>query len=373
MASVQGRKLAILQTDGIDGSSQHSLSEALRLAEQVHLPVYTIGLGTDADLNTLQQIAHNTGGSFFNDPQTTSLQDSYQAILSQLRDSYRMTLQTPGAFSVGAHIFEVKVNYQGKQYTDSSTFQIPETNLSLHFSLQPGAQVSGATNLSLDVQGDELPLSTVSVTINGKLFATLQGNGPHFQLPTWNTRYLLPGAYKIQITVIDIQGNKAVMNLTVQVGIEWPYWIVLLIEILLIVAALVVLRYAYYRFLGGRLEGILTVRNAADQKAEVELGHDVKGSRMRLKISEEGILIGAHPPWKKVRFEGPAKPIPETVKITKKGRTARVKLYIRKERMEAGARRIPVPYYLQKGKKKASELKNGLSKRAGNYRVEFTD
>ncbi len=375
MASIQGRKLVILQTDGNDDSSQHSLQEALTLAEQVHLPVYTIGLGADADLSTLEQIAGNTGGSFFSDPQPESLQASYQTILSQLRDSYRMTLESPTPFSVGTHVVKVDVNYQGQVYTDTSSFQIPSTNLTVHFSLKAGAQVTGATNLSVDVLGDDLPISSVSVTINGKLFATIQGKGPHFDFPVWNTRYLLPGTYKIQVTAVDIQGNHAPpVNLNVQVGIEWPYWIVTLIELLLIIAALVVLRYAYYRFLGGRLEGILIVRNGSDQKAEVELGHDVRGSRIHLKITEEGISIGAYPLWKKkVRFEGPAKPIPETYKTTKKGGTARVKLFVRKERMEAGARRIPVPYYQQRGKKKPSELKSGMSKRAGNYRVDFTD
>ncbi len=375
MARLSGRRLIVLQTDQHDdGSRAHTLEQALALVKSVHLPVYTIGLGEDADQATLQKISAETGGASFANPDSAErLSASYQSILSQLRNSYRMMLESPTPFSVGAHSVEVRVNYQGKGYADSAQFQIPATTISLRFSLPPGAQVVGATSLSLDVLGDDLPISSVAVTIDGKPFAILHGGGPHFQLPTWNTRYLLPGLYRIHITATDIQGNQASLDVAVQVGIEWPYWIGLLIQILLLVLALVALRYAYYRFLGGRLEGILTVRNAADQKAEVELGHDVKGSRMRLKITEDGIVIGAHPPWKKVRFEGPAKPIPETAKITKKGRTVRAKLYIRKERMEAGTRRIPVPYYLQRGKKKPAELKSGMSKRAGNYRVDFTD
>ncbi len=384
MASLSGRKLIVLQTDQHDDGSVHTLAQALDLVKSVHLPVYTIGLGADADTSTLQEISRATGGASFANPDSTGLTASYQSILSQLRDLYRMTLQPQTPFSVGTHHVQVQVTYQNVAYKDPpdpidftdqngpGVFVIPATNISLHFSLKPGAQVSGATSLSVDVLGDELPINSVTVTINGKPFATLHG-GPHFQLPVWNTRYLLPGAYKFHITATDIEGNKASLDVTVQVGIEWPYWITLLIQLLLLVLALVVLRYAYYRFLGGRLEGILTVRNVHDQKAEVELGHDVKGSRMRLKITEEGILIGAHPPWKKFRFDGPEKPIPETAKITKKGRTARAKLFVRKERVEAGARRIPVPYYLAKGKKKPSELKNGMSKRAGNYRVDFTD
>jgi VWFA-related protein len=385
MAPLSGRKLIVLQTDQHDdGSRAHTLAQALELLKSVHIPVYTVGLGADADYTTLQTISQATGGASFKNPDSTTLSASYQSILSQLRDLYRLTIQSPTAFSVGTHHVQVQINYQNVVYKDPpdpidfkdpngpGVFEIVNTKLSLRFSLKSGAQVAGTTNLSVEVVGNNLPKS-VSITVNGNLLATLHGSGPNFQF-SWNARYFLPGSYKLHITAIDIEGNKAPpVDVTVQVGLDWPYWIVTLIELLLIIAALVVLRYAYYRFMGGRLEGILTVRNAADQKAEVELGHDVRGSRMRLKITEEGILIGAHPPWKRFRFDGPAKPIPETAKITKKGKTARARLFIRKERMEAGARKIPVPYYLSKGKKKPSELKNGMSKRAGNYRVDFSD
>ncbi len=390
MASLSGRKLIVLQTDQHDDGSIHTLEQALDLVKSVHIPIYTIGLGADADVTTLQEMSRATGGAAFANPDSSTLSASYQSILSQLRDLYRLTVQPQTPFTVGTHHVQVQVTYQNTTYKDPpdpidytdpngpGVFVIPSVALTLHFSLKAGAQISGATPLSLDVLNDDLPLSTVSLSINGKPFATLHGSGPHFQFPTWNTRYLLPGSYKLHVTATDIEGNTASLNLTVQVGIEWPYWITTLIELLLIIIAIVVLRYAYYRYLGGSLEGILTVRNAADQKAEVELGHDVKGSRMRLKITEEGLLIGPLPlilplMRKKVPFEGPAKPIPETAKITKKGRTARARLFIRKERMEAGARRIPVPFYQQAGKKKISELKGGMSKRAGNYRIDFSD
>jgi VWFA-related protein len=386
MAPLSGRKLIVLQTDQHDDGSIHTLDQALALVKSTHLPVYTIGLGADADQTTLQEIARATGGASFANPDSTTLTASYQSILSQLRDLYRLTLTPQTPFSVGTHHVQVDVTYQNVAYKDPSdpidytdpngpgVFVIPATALSLHFSLKTGAQVSGATNLSLDVLGDDLPLKSVSLSINGKTFSTLQGSGPHFQFPTWNTRYLLPGAYKLHVTATDIEGNTAALDLTVQVGLEWPYWIGLFIELLLVVIAIVALRILYYRFLGGTLEGMLVVRNAADQKAEVELGHDVKGSRMRLKITEEGMTIGSFPIWKTVRFDGPAKPIPETAKVSKKGRTARARLYIRKERLDPKGRRVPVPYYRPlQGKKKESELKDGMSRRAGNYRVDFTD
>ncbi len=385
MAPLSGRKLIVLQTDEHDDGSVHPLAQALDLLKQVHLPVYTIGLGTDADQKTLQEIAGATGGASFANPDSTGLTSSYQSILSQLRDIYQLTAISPAAFSVGAHHVQVQITYQTTVYTDPpdpldlsnpngpGVFVIPATTFSLHFSLQAGASVSAATSLSLDVLLDDLPMRAVSVTLNGTPYATLRGDGPHFQLPTWNTRYLLPGAYRFHITATDIEGNQASLDLTVQVEPEWSYWSGVLLQVLGLLAALVVLRYASYRFLGNKLEGILTVRNAADQSAEVELGQEVKGSRLRLKITREGIVIGAYPPWKKVRFEGPVKPIPQSAKITKQGQTVRARLSFHKERVEAGAPRISIPYYFQKGKKKPTELKNGMSKRAGNYRIDFSD
>ncbi len=74
MASIRGRKLIVLQTDQHDDSSIHSLDQTLGLLEQVHQPVYTIGLGSDADLSTLREIAQATGGQ----PSLTRIQPAWQ-------------------------------------------------------------------------------------------------------------------------------------------------------------------------------------------------------------------------------------------------------------------------------------------------------
>lgn len=371
MASLPGRKLVVLQTDMHDDSSTHTLEQALDLLQQVHLPVYTIGLGTDADLATLQSISQTTGGTSFDYTDAASLSASYQSILSQFRNSYRLILQTPGAFAVGKHQVQVQVDYQGQLYTDTANFVVPKTNISLHFSLHNNDQVAGSANLKLDVLGDDLPIKAVTVTIDGKSFATLHGAGPHYTFPAWNIRYTLPGKHTLHVTAVDIEGNTAVLDVTVQVGIEWAYWIVLLIEILLLVAALIVLRYLYYRFLGGQLEGMLYVINTSGQEAKIELGHDVKGSRMRLKIRPDGVYIGPYPPLKKFSFMGEARPQAGTPE--KSGLKVRALLYTRKHRLQKGSKRVVVPYYYQRQKKKPLELNNGKAKQAGQYKVRFTD
>lgn len=371
MASLPGRKLVVMQTDMHDDSSIHTLDQALNLLQQVHLPVYTIGLGTDADLATLQNISQTTGGTSFDYTDAASLSASYQTILSQFRDSYRLILQTPEAFAVGKHQVQVQVDYQGQLYTDTSNFVVPATNISLHFSLHNNDQVAGSANLNLDVLGDDLPIKAVTVTIDGKSFATLHGAGPHYVFPAWNIRYTWPGKHTVQVTAIDIEGNKAALNVTVQVGIEWAYWIGLLIELLLLLAVLIVLRYLYYRFLGGKLDGMLYVYNTAGQEAKIELGHDVKGSRMRLKIRPDGVYIGPYPPLKKFSFMGEARP--QAKPPEKSGLKVCALLYTRRQRLQKGSKRIVVPYYYQRQKKKPLELNNGKAKQAGQYKVKFSD
>lgn len=390
------RKIIVLQTDQHDDGSVHTLAEALDLVKQVHLPIYTIGLGTDADVDTLQTMARDTGGTSFANPDPAGLADSYQTILSQLRHSYQLMIESPTPFQVGSHHVQVEVNYQDMTYKDPpdpvnlsdpsgpGVFVIPATNFTLNFSLHKGDHVAGTTNMTLDVVGDTLPIASVNVQVDGKTIFGCSGTancgGTHYQF-SWSASYVLPGTHTIHIVVTDIEGNgkNKPLDIQVQVGVEWGYWIGVLIQLLLLILAIIVLRYAYYRFLGGKLEGILTVYNAADQKADIELGHDVKGSRMRLKITPDGVLIGAHPPWKKFPFKGPAKPVSEETKDKGASREKRKKkiralLYVARIRPQPGTKRISVPYYQSKGKKKRRvELKDGMNRRAGDYRIDFSE
>ncbi len=406
LASVQGRKLIILQTDGEDTTSQHSIDEAISLAQQLHLPVYTIGLGLGTDQkarDALQKISSETGGAFFDAPQPSQLTATYQQILTQLRQSYLLTVSSPVQVDSNAHTLKVSVKYQGNAYSDSTTFHIQAVVPQLSASLHSGQQVVGTADFSVNVQGNATPIRSVTVEIDGKPFASAKGNPPyHF---SWNIRYVLPGAHKIHIQVVDLIGNKASLDVTVQVGVEWSYWIGLLIDALLIVLALIVLRFARYRFLGSQLEGMLVVRTIDDRKAEIELGHDVKGSRLRLRITPSGVRIGAYPPWKKFLFvsaakAGPEKPIAELpapgqtttekpstelVKATKPQKTAKapkkvqkrvtawVYVKVEKENEKGVKSRLVMPYFHQKGKKRPVELSDKWRKKVGNYIVEFTE
>jgi VWFA-related protein len=389
MAALPGRKVIVLQTDQHDDSSTHTLVEALALVERVHIPVYTISLGSDADQATNQNIAHDTGGFSFSNPDSTGLADSYQAILSQFRDAYRLIVQTPGAFSVGKHQVQVQITYQNQTYTDPDpgdpnppSFVVPATALQLRFAPAAHAQVVGTATMTLDIEQDDLPIQRVVVTIDGKPFATLPGPGPNFALPIWNVRFVLPGTHMVHVVATDVQGNTASLDVPLQVGVEWSFWISLLVALLLAVLLIIVLRYASFRFLGGQLEGILVVRPVtADQKAEIELGEQVRGSRLRLRIAPNGVVVGAYPPWKRFPFVAAEpvedKPPQESLKVTKRGRRVSALLYVEVQKENNGGvkSRLVMRYFrLLKGRnKKPLELSDTWRKKVGNYFVEFTE
>ena len=264
------------------------------------------------------------------------------------------------------------MDYQGQTYTDTASFVVPATKLTLHLSLPAGAQVTGQTSFSLDTQGDDLPIRSVVATLDGKALA-VSSSGSRYQLDV-DTRFMLPGTHQLRIVVTDIEGNLAVLSQPLQVSLDWAFWLTLLAGLVVLAVALVALRFASYRFLGEQMEGTLTVRNAADQVAQVVLGEEVKGRHLRLKITEEGITIGAFPPGRKICFIGDAKPIPASAKLTKAGRTVLGQLSVVSERVNAGESRVPVQYFRQVGKDNLSvELLDGMSKKVGNYRISFAE
>jgi len=59
------RKIIIAMTDGFDNSSQINESQLINAANAENIPVFTIGFGQFSDNDVLQQIADETGGSFF--------------------------------------------------------------------------------------------------------------------------------------------------------------------------------------------------------------------------------------------------------------------------------------------------------------------
>jgi len=92
--TVSGVRVVVVFTDGDTGGDTHTKTEVLDLSAAIGVPIYTIGLGGDAETALLQEIANATGGTYTFAPQASDLLDIYNGITTQSRDQYLLTYST---------------------------------------------------------------------------------------------------------------------------------------------------------------------------------------------------------------------------------------------------------------------------------------
>ena len=90
-----GRQAVIAMTDGLENSSSHSQDDILQAAHQQVVPVFTVGLGSDADQSTLQNIASKTNGTFTFAPSSSDLKGIYSSIANQLNGQIQLSFISP--------------------------------------------------------------------------------------------------------------------------------------------------------------------------------------------------------------------------------------------------------------------------------------
>lgn len=95
------RKAIIIITDGVDDDgtdnpqSINTINDAIDDANDTGVPVFTVGLGPATDVNVLQTLADETGGTFSDAPTSNNLSTIYQQLADLLfSDQYILTYQS---------------------------------------------------------------------------------------------------------------------------------------------------------------------------------------------------------------------------------------------------------------------------------------
>jgi hypothetical protein len=95
LKDVPGRKVVLALTDGIDNrSSRTNLNKMLEYVRDNNVVVYTIGLGADVEGSTLERIAQETGGRYYEQPSGSQLAQLYADIAYDLQSEYSLTYQS---------------------------------------------------------------------------------------------------------------------------------------------------------------------------------------------------------------------------------------------------------------------------------------
>jgi Ca-activated chloride channel family protein len=108
LGPVQGRRVVIVLSDGLDNRSQQTADSILGSIQGAEMSIYAIGLGNPAvgsnagiDEDALRAIAEKTNGEYRFTPSPEDLTALYQNISLQLQNEYRLTYTSPNALRDG--------------------------------------------------------------------------------------------------------------------------------------------------------------------------------------------------------------------------------------------------------------------------------
>jgi VWFA-related protein len=96
LKNMPGRKVVLALTDGIDNrSARTNLNKMIEYVRDNNVAVYTIGLGADVEVLTLERIARESGGRYYEQPSGSQLAQLYADIAYDLQSEYSLIYQSP--------------------------------------------------------------------------------------------------------------------------------------------------------------------------------------------------------------------------------------------------------------------------------------
>ena len=122
-----GRRAILALTDGEDTFSQSAtLDSAIAAARTLGLPVHTLGLGTEDEIESeaLRQLAVSTRGQYYSARQADQLRTIYEQLAERLRSSYSLVYRTDRKLPDGT-LRPVRVFYRASVKAGETAVFIP--------------------------------------------------------------------------------------------------------------------------------------------------------------------------------------------------------------------------------------------------------
>src|SRR5262249_11499549 len=122
-----GRRTVLALTDGEDTSSQSAnLESVIAAGQRLGLPVYTLGLRTEEEIesNHLRRLATSTRGQYYPARNADQLRAIYEAIAERIGSSYTLVYQSDRKLPDGT-LRPVRISYRGSHSAGETAVFIP--------------------------------------------------------------------------------------------------------------------------------------------------------------------------------------------------------------------------------------------------------
>lgn len=205
-----GQRAIILLTDGKDEAnngtpcSLHTLDDVISLASEskTSIPIYTIGLGSDADTQSLQRMASETGGRYQASPDSTQLDALFGLLLDELRSQY--VIHYTSAASAGPHTLTLNVNYRSEEGVASGKMEMPALPYILAFTSPVDSSViNEKTAISISITGQGAPIQKVVFLANNNNIGS--ATTPPYSIE-WDPSSLPAGSVFLEAVAQDAGG-----------------------------------------------------------------------------------------------------------------------------------------------------------------------
>jgi len=124
-----GRKAVISLSDGGNNAGTRTEADVINYANQLSIPVFTIGLGLSqgsADEQSLKDIATQTGGQYYYAPNSSDLSAIYQSISQSISSQYKITYTSSDAACGGSlRTVSITADYNGAIDEKTKTYTPP--------------------------------------------------------------------------------------------------------------------------------------------------------------------------------------------------------------------------------------------------------
>lgn len=208
-----GRRAIILLTDGKDEASgkpcsHYTADDVIDLATEkdTRVPIYTIGLGSSVEVDTLtlDRLARETSGRSQYAPQPTQLDALFGLLTTELRSQY--VLHYTSAAAGGEHTLTLKVDTGSAQNQASLEVDFPALPYSIAFtSPAEAAEVTGTTTIAVTVSGQGAPIQKVQFLANGVSIGS-DSEAPYEW--AWDPTDQEPGSVFLEAVAQDAAGTE---------------------------------------------------------------------------------------------------------------------------------------------------------------------